>query len=865
MCFSLHRDEFAFGAILRIRLKNFQKYSECTIRPGPHMNMVLGPNGTGKSTLVAAIALGLGFPTSVLGRSNDIKEFIKHGEEKSFIELVIKTGSDPQRREEAFQDEESELHALAQSVYSRSFITIRRVIHNANGKAQNEWFLNDSSVNHRLIVQIARVLRAQVDNMCQFLPQDKVGDFVKMNPMQMLEATQEAAALPGTLEKHRKLIGLRARDREIESALERDRRQMREDEAHLTALHERKRAAQEARDHVQKLRNLRQKRPWLKYKQLREDFVAKKAARNAAKERLERETLELNADLQLQMNGCETEQKSLAKQKRTIDTQRARLRSALEREAASQLQKNIQTANLKSALLNKRAASARNRMQAERCRDELRQMEEVIREKQTELDALNLNGTEAEAEAGEDQLKIISSKLRDAQYERDKLTAARDALREEGTRHQDIIHEATRQLHKLDDQREQKQERLRKINLDAFKALQWLESDVNRGKFRGQVLGPLCMEVTVGGDEGSCPELARMVESCISRQLLASFIFTEREDHELFMRECSDDRRLRINCILLQNLERLNHACPWKLEDLKSSGFDGVLLNALQGPASVLQALCEVANIHKIPFCLGSADACLDMRACEQNPHLNKFVARDGFFELRRSRYAPGEVANRFSQLKNELYLSRAAGRENAGRQELVTRIDSARAQQSRLEREMHQKLAKAGNLDAEIDALGKQQSKLTEARRTRNALMAMLNAKREARDGQRRRLRELVKKGAEFDESQEQADLRELITQQTQLFSKIQALQSEMNEILMLAVALSVQEQCLSLQQCHLAQIIERNSSSNEALKIALQQADNDLILAKAAAEEALLEHQNTATNLDEGMFAEVSFNWAR
>ena len=55
------------GAITRIACKNFMTYDfvECT--PGPHLNMVIGPNGTGKSTIVSAIALGLGYTPKVSG------------------------------------------------------------------------------------------------------------------------------------------------------------------------------------------------------------------------------------------------------------------------------------------------------------------------------------------------------------------------------------------------------------------------------------------------------------------------------------------------------------------------------------------------------------------------------------------------------------------------------------------------------------------------------------------------------------------------------------------------------------------------------------------------------------------------------
>ena len=53
------------GSIVRVKLKNFVTYKEAEFFPGPSLNMVIGPNGTGKSTLVCAICLGLGWGTQV--------------------------------------------------------------------------------------------------------------------------------------------------------------------------------------------------------------------------------------------------------------------------------------------------------------------------------------------------------------------------------------------------------------------------------------------------------------------------------------------------------------------------------------------------------------------------------------------------------------------------------------------------------------------------------------------------------------------------------------------------------------------------------------------------------------------------------
>jgi ABC-type multidrug transport system ATPase subunit len=57
---------FRQGAIVRVKLHNFMTYDDCEFEPGPGLNLVLGPNGTGKSSIVSAICVGLGFNPKVI-------------------------------------------------------------------------------------------------------------------------------------------------------------------------------------------------------------------------------------------------------------------------------------------------------------------------------------------------------------------------------------------------------------------------------------------------------------------------------------------------------------------------------------------------------------------------------------------------------------------------------------------------------------------------------------------------------------------------------------------------------------------------------------------------------------------------------
>lgn len=51
--------------------------------------MIIGPNTTGKSSIVCAICLGLAGKTAFLGRAQHPSEFIKHGKQKATIVIEM--------------------------------------------------------------------------------------------------------------------------------------------------------------------------------------------------------------------------------------------------------------------------------------------------------------------------------------------------------------------------------------------------------------------------------------------------------------------------------------------------------------------------------------------------------------------------------------------------------------------------------------------------------------------------------------------------------------------------------------------------------------------------------------------------------
>lgn len=57
------------GFITKIKLHNFVIYDEIEFFPGRNLNLITGANGSGKSTIVCGISLGLG---------NSCAHFVRH-------------------------------------------------------------------------------------------------------------------------------------------------------------------------------------------------------------------------------------------------------------------------------------------------------------------------------------------------------------------------------------------------------------------------------------------------------------------------------------------------------------------------------------------------------------------------------------------------------------------------------------------------------------------------------------------------------------------------------------------------------------------------------------------------------------------
>ena len=122
-----------------------------------------------------------------------MSEYVKHGCHEATIEIELTRRADDQ--------EENPI--------------IRRLIKREGNKSQ--FSINGKPSTLKSVLDLAKSFSIQIDNLCQFLPQDKVCEFAALTPIELLHSTQRAAAPEYMLEWHDHLKILRAEQKKVQA------------------------------------------------------------------------------------------------------------------------------------------------------------------------------------------------------------------------------------------------------------------------------------------------------------------------------------------------------------------------------------------------------------------------------------------------------------------------------------------------------------------------------------------------------------------------------------------------------------------------------------------------------------------------
>ncbi|KAK5863491.1 hypothetical protein PBY51_000519 [Eleginops maclovinus] len=628
---------FVDGSILRITMKNFLTYDNSMVHPGANLNMIVGANGTGKSSIVCAICLGLAGKTSILGRGDKIGLYVKRGCTKGFIEIELyRTGGN---------------------------VVINREIHVDN---QSLWMLDGRICNQKEVEEVVKALQIQVSNLCQFLPQEKVGEFAKMSKIELLEATEKSVGPPEMYEYHCELKNFRGRERELEnvvkekaSFLEKAKQRNERNKHDVNRYYEKKR-------HLDVIELLDKKKPWVEYETTRKQLEGVKKERDEAKK---------------QLSALKQAHAPMLRKIDTIDNQLK----------PSEAQIKAKTNAIKEASIK----SKQIKDQLDRKNKEIENIKQTQKMKQFEAEdhQKGISNTRRTIEAFKEelakvtdqpdvmpQINAVNIELRQIREERTKIEGEKSDLRRE----KDNIHAESkmleRKLRDMNNMMNAKEEKLRGRHRDTHTALLWLRE--NRQLFAGNVHEPMMLVINVKDHR-----FAKFVENHISFQDLRAFVFQRKDDTEKFMKEVRDKKNLRVNSITAPEDSCSIKQPSRNIESLKHFGFFTYLRETFDAPDEVMSYLCQQYKVHDVP--VGNEKTKAMIKTVIEEPYLKVLYTSEERYTLKRSHYS-----NKISTNNSSVYPS----------QYLTITVDAKEKQQ--LEQQMKACESKLRDIDERLTTL---------------------------------------------------------------------------------------------------------------------------------------------------------------
>ncbi|ORX40221.1 putative nucleus protein [Kockovaella imperatae] len=562
---------FVAGSITRIMMRNFMTYDFVEFKPGPHLNMILGPNGSGKSSIAACIAVGLGFPPGIIGRASDLKAFVKQGAEEAETEIELKGRT------------------------GEPNVQIRRKFNREDNKS--DWLMNGRASTHKAVTDVVTSFGVQANNLCSFLPQDKVAEFAKMAPVTVLKETMRAAGDPRLTKWHETLKDKGATLQSIEDVQDRDVAKRDELQKQVDRMEPDVRNLRERADQQQRLEVLRLLEVASEHKSAADRFE------EVAKERksvLKQQT-ELNRRrvplLELQEKQANLKEKAHAAEVRTNDELKDYSRKCAAQKQAVDNHKSPSNYETDLKALNEKLKEVARR------KEELRRK---IRKAQDKLDEPRVDSAEKITQLIAEKRKI-AAKFQEAREELHAVEDRQEAFQREIKTLSNEIDQLDARQKELGSIERQRETIARDFDGSINYALDWIEK--NAMKLEATVHKPPMISVNV-----TDKAVAWQVEACTTVAQRRCFICESRNDYNTLLELNNTDYPARRSSngtlipagkvrLTLQyvevNDELVNPTRPCDVQKLQELGFTGWALDYVECAPAVRAYLVLASRMHQ--------------------------------------------------------------------------------------------------------------------------------------------------------------------------------------------------------------------------------------------------------------------------
>ncbi|KAJ8087221.1 Structural maintenance of chromosomes protein 5 [Marasmius tenuissimus] len=558
-------DGYIPGQIVRIQLMNFLTYDYADFSCGPYLNMIIGPNGTGKSSIACAIALGLNWPPSILGRAENIFSFVKNDKDSGYVEIELKGPK------------------------GRSNLVIRR--HLTSQSKSNSFTLNGKPVTGREVTTKMAELNVQVSNLCTFLPQDKVSSFAMMSPHQLLKETQLAAGNRNLTTWHETLMKAGKEHRTMLQTIK-------EEEDRLKQMRDRNEAIEKEVERYQERKRIEEQIEVLKifipsvyYSELREQYAVAKEKQRKLHHRVTK-LKEKNAPahqlLSTMKERLSRQEKDRKRAKDTVTDKFSKMRSKWTEN--NRLETEAENFNSQIEELEVR---------------ELRRAEKI---KSLEADITDLEkqfNTEVKTEspaALTEEMRQQLSVRREIDARMNEVNGQRETVMSDKRLVEMNMEQLRKDLQSLDSEDGRKLASLKNWDRDTHDTILWLRQ--NKDRFRMDIIEPSYLSLTVKDQK-----YANAVEACFGSLQLRTFVAQCREDYDLLndtINEANNPfgRRVRVATWYRDPRQCNIIPQPMTTEEMRELGFEGYAIDLVECPEGLKTYLRAELQMHRVAVSL---------------------------------------------------------------------------------------------------------------------------------------------------------------------------------------------------------------------------------------------------------------------
>ncbi|KAI9462755.1 P-loop containing nucleoside triphosphate hydrolase protein [Russula earlei] len=547
-------DGYVPGSIVRVQLHNFLTYDHVEFHPGPHLNMIIGPNGTGKSSIACAIALGLNWPPSILGRAAELNSFVKMGAMHGYIEIELKGKA------------------------RKKNLVVRRNL--SSTSKSSTYNINGQAATGREVTQRMNDLNVQVGNLCSFLPQDKVSEFAHMSPQQLLRETQRAAGDPRLTNWHDTLITAGKEMAQLAEVLNSEKQQLKTLEDRNAMLERDVQRFNERKEFERQIALVELILPFMEYMEAKRFYTDAKTKQRALHKHVQ--------TLQQKNQPIHDFKRLLETRLKRINEQRDSKKEAAKRKFKSMKAKweenEEMLSNLKKEEKNrsKKIQEVEGKVQA--LRADLAQPIPVERMAEIDEEIHRLNQSNKDTRERQFDLKQQQKRLIDDQ-----------------SRANAEVAEGERALKQLDDVSHRKLQNLAQHDPDCAAVITWLRA--NKHRFCMEIMEPAVISLTVPNKD-----YVHAVEACFTATQFKTFVAQCDDDYRLLNQLVSDTaealgRKARITT-WFRPAEKNMMPPPMTLEEMRELGFDGYAINFVDCPRAMHGFLVRECQLHRTPIAL---------------------------------------------------------------------------------------------------------------------------------------------------------------------------------------------------------------------------------------------------------------------